>query len=700
MDNACESIRELMSQLLDGVSDTDRKARVQEHAAQCPACAEYLRGLETDHRNLIELVDGMRENVSNIQTRVIEAMGSEPLPFGFGIGRVFARWYGLVACAAVVLIGISLAIYQAKRPAADTLDPSSEVVAIEVDPENGVPENTVSENVVEEDAVKAVAMSSPRLGEPPSDHVGYLEGGMKFNRSTDEIRLFEMSVHGAVAYNTAVESDSQVDSTKQPKEGILRIVKAKIGDKAPDFEGVAFDGSRIALSAYRGKVVLLEFWTSWCGPCKAHLKDVAGLYATYHPYGLEVIGISLESDAGAWRRFLAGHSEITWPQIWDPDDRPAYTISDRYYGATKGKVIPKSVLVDVAGRIRASTIIHEGSTIDEDFIAGALAERIRLEYRKAHPKRPLNQPVKAPLPKVVADRTISFPENGSLGQLYVRKWGWPSLNDPDRLRDRGWRKLAEARGSVSVGENKEVLLVLRKDLDADLWALSGLKAYDLQGLTFQAGGSSGVQLGHVAGLAGLKELDLRGTSVTDDELKHLRRLPSLRKLLLSDTRVGDRGMEHVKHLRGLEKLNLYGTRVSDEGIGYLCGLDRLEWLNIYRTRVSDAGLLLLSKLPALKQLQLSGRISDAGVARLSKVRKLSVLDITSKAVTDEGLKHISGFSRLRRVNLWNTQITDAGLKYLRGMESLEYLGISKSRVTPLGLLKLQQSLPQCEVNIP
>ena len=92
-----------------------------------------------------------------------------------------------------------------------------------------------------------------------------------------------------------------------------------IGKPAPDFSTTDIDGNPISLKDYRGKVVLLDFWATWCGPCIAEMPNVKKIYDTYKDIGFVVIGISLDNDASEVCDFLK-ECELPWRQIFDGQD--------------------------------------------------------------------------------------------------------------------------------------------------------------------------------------------------------------------------------------------------------------------------------------------------------------------------------------------------------------------------------------------
>ena len=116
-----------------------------------------------------------------------------------------------------------------------------------------------------------------------------------------------------------------------------------IGKPAPDFSLTDINGNPISLKDYQGKVVLLDFWATWCGPCIAEMPNVKKIYDTCKDMGFVVIGISLDNDASEVRDFLK-KCELPWRQICDGQDGPLEKLFQ-----IRG--IPSLWLIDRAGKV-------------------------------------------------------------------------------------------------------------------------------------------------------------------------------------------------------------------------------------------------------------------------------------------------------------------------------------------------------------
>ena len=84
------------------------------------------------------------------------------------------------------------------------------------------------------------------------------------------------------------------------RERILRLEATEGGAEAPDFTLPDINGNPVTMSEVGGKIKIIDFWASWCGPCRLNNPALRALYDEYHDKGLEIIGVSLDTDKEAW----------------------------------------------------------------------------------------------------------------------------------------------------------------------------------------------------------------------------------------------------------------------------------------------------------------------------------------------------------------------------------------------------------------
>lgn len=90
-----------------------------------------------------------------------------------------------------------------------------------------------------------------------------------------------------------------------------------VGSPFPDFAVQDLAGKPLSVAGFKGKVVLIDFWATWCGPCRAELPNVIDTYKKYHSQGFEIIGVSLDSDRDKLDAFLKQEDGMTWQQYFD-----------------------------------------------------------------------------------------------------------------------------------------------------------------------------------------------------------------------------------------------------------------------------------------------------------------------------------------------------------------------------------------------
>jgi thiol-disulfide isomerase/thioredoxin len=128
---------------------------------------------------------------------------------------------------------------------------------------------------------------------------------------------------------------------------VFEMGKLMDGSPAPDFTLATPEGGKLSLSSFKGKVVLVDFWASWCGPCRKENPNVVRIYNQYHPQGFEILSVSLDKSKDKWVEAIKSDGLI-WNHVsdlgyWQSAVVPLYSITG----------IPFTVLVDRNGNIVA-----------------------------------------------------------------------------------------------------------------------------------------------------------------------------------------------------------------------------------------------------------------------------------------------------------------------------------------------------------
>lgn len=128
----------------------------------------------------------------------------------------------------------------------------------------------------------------------------------------------------------------------QPVRSVL------LGGRAPALAGPTLSGGVFDLGQYRGTVVLVNVWASWCVPCQREQPLLVEAYRQLGPQGLSMVGINVRDDPQAARDFLARFGNAPWPSVLDPDGRKAID-----WGTF---ALPETYLVDRSGRVVAKAV--------------------------------------------------------------------------------------------------------------------------------------------------------------------------------------------------------------------------------------------------------------------------------------------------------------------------------------------------------
>ncbi|MCX6290830.1 MAG: TlpA disulfide reductase family protein [Bacteroidetes bacterium] len=177
------------------------------------------------------------------------------------------------------------------------------------------------------------------------------------------IRYLDQQKDIQVYENLLISLQGEYPSSKFVKDFevmVANLKKLPAGSQAPEIRLNTPEGKELSLSSFKGKIILLDFWASWCGPCRRENPHIVEMYKKFKNKNFEIFGVSLDENVSAWKEAIKKDG-ITWPQVselkrWESQVVKLYQV----------EAIPYTVLLDKEGKVIAKGLV--GAELEQKLV--------------------------------------------------------------------------------------------------------------------------------------------------------------------------------------------------------------------------------------------------------------------------------------------------------------------------------------------